>query len=51
MAESATELRPKTLLFPQDCGVTLRVAIHDAERRATQRLAALCFAQRNLNQE
>jgi hypothetical protein len=28
-------------VFLQDCGATLRVAIHDAERRATMRLAAL----------
>ncbi len=26
-----TSLRPKALFFLQDCGATLRVAIHDAE--------------------
>lgn len=37
-ASCATELSPKGLLALQDCGVILRVAIHDTERRATMRL-------------
>ena len=39
MADSrTTSLSPKVIFFLQDCGETLRVAIHDAERRATMRL-------------
>ncbi len=38
LVRPATSLSPKAMLFLLDCDVTLRVAIHDAERRESMRL-------------
>ena len=47
--DSSLSLSPKVMFFLQDCGATLRVAIHDAERRATMRLRRAIIVERPEN--